>query len=90
LHHRGDQKGGDIHSPRGDGRALVPLHAVLGGILLHGGPSCVQGVSGGCQGTCLHLLLLCGFAGFHGVRGGVLAGFLGELGDGVAGGVSPY
>ena len=39
------------------------------------------------QGAFLHLLLLCGFAGFHCVRCGGLAGFLGELGDGVAGGV---
>ena len=59
---------------------LVVLHALLGGVLLHGGLSGVQGGSCGGQGACLHLLLLL-------VRGGVLAGFLGELGDGIAGGV---
>ena len=40
----------------------------------------------GGQGACLHHFLLCGFAGLHCVRGGWLAGFLGELGSGVDGG----
>ena len=39
------------------------------------------------MGAFLHRLLLCGLAGFHCARGGGLAGFLGELGDGFAGGV---
>ena len=56
----------DIDSPpSGIGRALVVFHAVLGGVLLHGGPAGVQGVGGGGQGACLHLLLLCGLAGLH-------------------------
>ena len=41
----------------------------------------------GGQGACLHHFLLCGFAGLHCVRGGWLAGLLGDLGSGVAGGV---
>jgi hypothetical protein len=48
----------------------------MGGVILSG----VRGVLHlGGQGACLHNFLLCGFAGFHCVHGGGLAGFLGEL-----------
>ena len=64
----------------------VVLYAVLGGVLLHVGPAGVQGVGVGDQGARLHLFLLGGFGRCHCVRGGGLAGFLGELGSGVDGG----
>jgi hypothetical protein len=83
LHHRRD-----IESPPcGTGRALLVVHAVLIGVLLHGGPAGVQGVGGGGQGARLHHFLSWVFAGFHCVRGGGRAGFLGELGNGFAEGV---
>jgi hypothetical protein len=50
----------------------------------HRGPAGVQGVGGGGQEARLHLFLLCGFVGFHCVRGGGLTGFLGELGNGIS------
>ena len=53
----------------------------------HGGPAGVRGVGVGDQGARLHRVQLCGFGRFHRVRGGGLAGFVGELGNGVDGGV---
>ena len=53
-------------------------------MLYLGGGSGVLHLGG--QGACLHHFLLCGFAGLHCVRGGWLAGFLGELVSGVDGG----